>query len=289
MNSGAYMPDSLLPQPPGGMAPGAALALLVHAGLIVALTAAVDWRIQTPAPVSAELWAAVPQVAAPKVEEAPTPTPQAPPAPVVAPAPAPARKVAEPAARSDADIATEREQRRKSELEKLRLEAEKQALAEKTLKAEKAAKAELAAKQAQQAQQQRDDETREAKAGEARLALQREENLRRMMGQAAGSAPMGSGAAAQDAAPSLAYTGRLVALIRSNTVFTGQVPGNPAAEVEVRAGANGSIIARRLVKSSGHKDWDEAVLRAVDRTARLPRDSDGRVPPVILISFRPNG
>jgi colicin import membrane protein len=43
-----------------------------------------------------------------------------------------------------------------------------------------------------------------------------------------------------------------------------------------------------LVKRSGHPDWDEAVLRAIDRTSSLPRDTDGRVPPVLLISFRPN-
>ena len=31
----------------------------------------------------------------------------------------------------------------------------------------------------------------------------------------------------------------------------------------------------------------EAVLRAIDRTAVLPRDDDGRVPPSMLIGFRP--
>ena len=47
------------------------------------------------------------------------------------------------------------------------------------------------------------------------------------------------------------------------------------------------MISRRLVTSSGHPDWDEAVLRAVDRTGTLPRDTDGRVPAVITITFRP--
>jgi colicin import membrane protein len=41
------------------------------------------------------------------------------------------------------------------------------------------------------------------------------------------------------------------------------------------------------VSSSGHREWDEAVLRAIDRTGTLPRDADGRVPPVIEITFRP--
>jgi len=56
----------------------------------------------------------------------------------------------------------------------------------------------------------------------------------------------------------------------------------------VRAGPSGSILSRRLVRSSGNKEWDEAVLRAIDRTATLPRDVDGRVPGVILMAFRPN-
>ena len=36
-----------------------------------------------------------------------------------------------------------------------------------------------------------------------------------------------------------------------------------------------------------HKDWDDAVLRAIDRTGSLPRDVDGRVPPTLIMAFRP--
>ncbi len=129
-------------------------------------------------------------------------------------------------------------------------------------------------------------------AEEARLAQQREANLRRMMSQAANSntaasAAPSTGNAATSAAPSANYSARLVALIRSNIVFTGAVNALATAEVEVRSAPSGSILSRRLVKSSGQPDWDEAVLRAVDRTATLPRDTDGRVPPVLIITFRP--
>ncbi|MCZ8074759.1 MAG: protein TolA, partial [Paucibacter sp.] len=31
----------------------------------------------------------------------------------------------------------------------------------------------------------------------------------------------------------------------------------------------------------------KAVLRAIDKTETLPRDTDGRVPPVLVISFQP--
>ncbi|MDO9612682.1 MAG: TonB C-terminal domain-containing protein, partial [Serpentinimonas sp.] len=38
---------------------------------------------------------------------------------------------------------------------------------------------------------------------------------------------------------------------------------------------------------SGHAGWDAAVLRAIERTGRLPRDIDGRVPGVLILGFRP--
>ena len=64
-------------------------------------------------------------------------------------------------------------------------------------------------------------------------------------------------------------------------------PSNLSAEAEIRTLPDGTIASRRLVKSSGNPAWDDAVLKALDRTARLPRDEDGRVPPVLEISFRP--
>ena len=61
----------------------------------------------------------------------------------------------------------------------------------------------------------------------------------------------------------------------------------PCEPNEVRCDGEGNIIARRLVRSSGNKEWDEAVLRALDRTGVLPRDVDGRVPSPMLLDFRP--
>jgi colicin import membrane protein len=40
-----------------------------------------------------------------------------------------------------------------------------------------------------------------------------------------------------------------------------------------------------IVKSSGVPAWDEAVLKAVDKTAVLPRDENGKVPSPMLLSF----
>ena len=274
--------DALLPQPPGGNGPGAALALLVHLGLILALTTVVDWRVRTPEPMSAELWAAVPQVAAP-----PPPVPQETPAP---PPPAPAPRTVAPPPR-EADIALEKVRERKAEQERQRAEeAAKAAEAERRRLAQQKAdedkrKQEADRKKAAEAQkQQRERESQEAKADEARAAQQREANLRRMMGQAGGSAGS-TGTAAHNAGPSGTYAGKLIGAIRRNIVFTGTPTGNPVATVEVTAAPGGSIISRRLAKSSGHKDWDDAVLRAVERTGSLPRDTDGRVPSPVTIDF----
>src|SRR6185503_489162 len=104
--------DSLMPQRPDGIGKGMALAILVHVGLLIALAFGVAWRSQTPAGVSAELWAAVPQVAAPTpVETKPTPTPT-PPQPAPPPPQPTPPKVEEPPkptqAQIDAQIAIEK-------------------------------------------------------------------------------------------------------------------------------------------------------------------------------------
>jgi colicin import membrane protein len=43
------------------------------------------------------------------------------------------------------------------------------------------------------------------------------------------------------------------------------------------------------VRSSGLKAWDDAVIRALERTGELPRDVDGRVPSPVIIEFKPKG
>lgn len=272
----AFAHDALLPQRPGGQGAGAALALLVHAGLVAALTLSVDWRAKTPEVFSAELWASVPQAAAPP------PPPPPPVATPVAPAPPPPRTQAP--AQPDADIAIERERDRQR-----KLQADERKKDEAARRLAEADKKKLAAelKKAEAARQEAEQQERETKADDERLARLREENLKRMMGQVGGKVgATSSGTAAQSAGPSADYGSKVIARVRPNIVFTGTVVGNQAAEVEVTAASGGSIIARRIVKSSGHKDWDDAVLRAIDRTPALPRDTDGRVPQTIIIAFR---
>jgi colicin import membrane protein len=101
------------------------LAVLAHAVLVVALTWGVNWKSSSDQPaVEAELWAAVPQQAAPRAAEpppppAPEPTPEPQPAPAPPPPPPPAPRQAEPDTR-DADIALQKQKKREEELKKKR-------------------------------------------------------------------------------------------------------------------------------------------------------------------------
>ncbi|MFB0915363.1 MAG: energy transducer TonB, partial [Burkholderiaceae bacterium] len=113
----------------------------------------------------------------------------------------------------------------------------------------------------------------------------RQEQLARLSSMA-GTAGQ-TGEAERASGPSANYAGKVVGAIRPNIVFTDVVQGNPAAEVEVITNPAGDIVGRKLRTSSGSPAWDDAVLRAIDRTGALPRDTNGRVPSPMLIRFRP--
>jgi colicin import membrane protein len=270
MTTAALQRDALMPRPPGGMGKGLTLALIVHVLLVIALAFSVNWRNSEPAGVEAELWAAVPQIAAPRAAE-PPPTPQPEP-----PKPPPPRAEPTPQQLQDAQIAIEKARREdEKRKEDAKREEQKREEARREREAQELKKKELAEKKRQ--------ETLQAQ----REAEQREKNLQRILGQAGATGePTSTGTAARTAGPSATYAGRIKARILPNIVFSDDVSGNPLATVEVKAAPDGTIIGRRLLKSSGVPAWDEAVLRAIDKTEVLPRDTDGRVPSSFEIAFR---
>jgi colicin import membrane protein len=278
--------DALLPQRPGGLGLGALLALLAHGVLLVGLTLGVRWRTSEPEGITAELWAATPQIAAAPAAETAPPPPPAPPPPAPPP-PKPVPKVVEPPPppkdlQKDAQIAIEKAEREKKELLK-----EQQKLEKDKLEQEKRERLKAEQEQARKEQALKEKADR-ILADEHRLAKLREENLKRMLGQAgATGAPGSTGNALRDAGPSASYAGRVIARIRPNIVLTAELSGDPKVEVEVRTAPDGTILGRRVVKPSGQAAWDEAVLRAIDRTEVLPRDVDGRVPPLLLLVVNP--
>jgi colicin import membrane protein len=259
-----------------------ALAMLAHGLLVVALTLSVQWRRDAQIiSAEAELWSAIPQAASPKMQEAPAPTPV-----VQAKTPPVPQELDQP---SQADIALEREKRRQQKQKQLELDQrEKQKqdkLKEDKLKADK-----LKAEQAKlaEAAKQKALDKKKAELEEKQLQAQRDKNLARIAGLAnATGSPSATGTATVATGPSASYGGRIRARIKPNIVFTEEVVGNPNATVEVRTAPDGTIVGRKLLKSSGDKGWDEAVLKAIDKTEVLPRDTDGRVPPLLEISFKP--
>jgi colicin import membrane protein len=265
------------PQRPGGMGRGAMMALLVHVGLLIALAFGVRWRSSEPAGTSAELWAAVPQAAAPAAVE-PPPPPLPKPLPKVEVKPVEPPPPPKPDTR-DADIALEKAKAAEKERREEQEREKQERLKEEKLEREKAAKLE---------RDKAEKEKREAAAEAERVAKLREENLKRMLGQAgATGAPQSTGTAQRDAGPSASYGGKIIARVRPNIVLTDSVPPTLRAEVEVRIAADGTITGKRLLKSSGNSTWDDAVLRVIDRTETLPKDDNGRVPPSIVIGFTP--
>lgn len=274
---------NLAPPEPGRWLGPLGMALVAHGLLVAALTWGVGWQREAPPVVfEAEIWSPVPQAAAPRAVEQPPPPP-VPRPPTPEPKPQPVAKPAPPPGPSQADIATAQAKKQAAEAaaKRSQAEAEKKAAAEKTAAANKAA-AEQARLQQQRAQQQRE---REQALAEKEL---RDAQMRRIMGQAGASGgSTATGSAQRASGPSASYGGRVAARIKPNVVFTEAIAGNPRAEVEVRTLPDGTITARRIVTPSGNPAWDEAVLRAIDRTGTLPRDTDGRVPSSLIIGMSP--
>jgi colicin import membrane protein len=295
-----------------------------HLALFMALGLATAWKTQPQTlQAEAELWSAVPQAAAPRLQEPPPPPPEPkpepqrePPKPTKPPRPAPEPEPDD--SLRDAQIALEKKkledqkkkeaaERERKALEKKKKEADEKAKKEKAAK-EKAAKekaekekaaqekkeldkkkaAEKAKANEKKRQQEQAQKAKQDKEDEARADAMRQENLQRMQGMAGASGgPNATGTALKSSGPSASYAGRLVGRIKPNITYPGEVIGNPRAEVEVRVAPDGTIISRRIVQSSGVKAWDDAVLRAIDKTEILPKDTDGRVPPLIVLGFRP--
>ncbi len=297
------------PPPTPGLVRALALAVLAHAALLAVLSLGVQWkRDPTPVTVEAELWSALPTQAAPKALD-PVPTPTQP-EPVPVPVPVVKEVVVQPppvpvAPDPSISIAKEKAKLQKEkELERSRLEFERQlekrqkdaaALKAKKLKDEKDAREadqrEKLARDKKHLAEQQKVQTAKTDADTKKIAELRKlqiERMNRMANQATGSGDAtATGSAKQSSGPSASYGGRIRARVKPNITYTESVAGNPTAEVDVRMSPDGTIISRKLVKSSGVKSWDDAVLNAIDKTEVLPRDVDGRVPASLTLVFSP--
>jgi colicin import membrane protein len=257
------------PPPEPAAVRGFVLAVIAHLLLVVALSLGINWDKDTaPAAVEAELWSALPKEAAPV--PAPVPEPQ------VVQAPPVVQQAPPPPVTKEPDIAIEREKKRKEqeakrreeEQERKQLEAQKRKLEEQQrLADEKKMREELAKKDKLQ------------KEREAKLREQtRKDQIARMQALAVGSgSPSAQGTAAQSSGPSASYAARLAALFKRNMHFPADtISGNPKVHVNVRIAPGGIILAVQVTQPSGNAAWDDAVVRAIENTQRIPADERGK-------------
>jgi colicin import membrane protein len=254
------------------------LALAVHALLLLALNWGTLWSQQPQdMSVEAELWSAIPQPVAPQSER--PPEPDVPPSPEPEPQPEPPSPVAPPVKPTEVPKPVVDPQIAIDKLKKKQAE-EKQQQVQEDKKAKRKAEQEEEAKR--QAQEKKEAEARH------QAAVKR---LQSMAGSAGTS--VDTGVAPKASGPSASYIGRLRAKVKPNITFPDNllqnVVGNPTAEVEVTCSPSGKIEDVNLLKPSGNKAWDDAVVNGLYKTAMLPRDVDGSVPTRLVFSFRPRG
>ena len=312
----------LIPAEPGrGRA--LALAALVHFLLLVFLWFGVSWQSDTPTEVEAEIWNPVTREAAPTlpppppvakpIQEPPMPvaavTPPSPPAPVVQPQPA-QQKLAEP------DIALEKEKKRKQEkenTERLKKEklAEKKALEEEQKRKkitaaeekqnEKKKQAELDKTKRADDKKQKEEaaieekkklaEERQRKEEEAateQRARKRREDIQRL-NQMAGDGGAGDAEKSQGPRGDNSYARKVAGLIKSHTILPqNDIAGNPAVEFLIELLPDGGLRGEpKMTKQSGIAAFDQAVKRAIEKSAPFPLDpSTGKVPANINITHR---
>jgi colicin import membrane protein len=306
MNASTHM--EFAPPPTGGRGRSMSFALFMHMLLLAALTWGVQWKTQpNTLSASAELWSAVPVEAAPAANE-PEPTPPQPvppPEPVKAVEPKPEPKPTPPAPpkvdaaaeREAADIALKKEKEKKLQekkeaaLEKKK-KLEKEKLEKEKLDKEKAKEKvkELDKKKETAAAKAKDDAKKLAEE-EKRAKERHEEIVKNMMKGLPGASGTENSKASslKSSGPSANYSARIKKILINNTTFTDRISTNPETRVLVVTNSEGLILSRKITQSSGIKAWDEAVLRAIDKTVRLPKDENGRMPDELFdIGFRPN-
>jgi colicin import membrane protein len=231
------------------------LAGVMHALLFLFLWIGVHWQSEEPVGVEAEIWDRTVRQAAAAPEVSP------PPPKVVQP------KLPEPVIQKtvqpDPDIALERAKEKKA--------AEKKQLEEQQKKQELAKIA-------------------EQKKAEAIAQQQREANLKRLTSQIASAGISG------DALKSTgnnridpSYAGKIAAKIKSNMAYVGpdMAASNPTVDFSIDLFPDGSLRGPpRKTKSSGVVAFDDAVERAIIKSAPYPADKSGNVPATIPLTYR---
>jgi colicin import membrane protein len=88
--------------------------------------------------------------------------------------------------------------------------------------------------------------------------------------------------------PDAGYVDRIRTKIKMNVVLPSDIKGNPEAIFDVIQLPTGEVLSVRLMKSSGHKTYDEAVERAILKSSPLPKpDRPEQFQRELQLKFKP--
>lgn len=264
-----------IPEEPGRKA-AIFLAVLMHLLLILLLWVGIRWQSEAPVGVEAEIWDMTTRTAAPA----------APPTPPV-PAPAEQTPPTTPKVKEPEPVKKEREQEKEKEREKEAEIAIERAREKKRIEEKHRAEKQKEEKKKEEKKKQELAKIAEQKKAEALLAQQRSDNLKRLTGQVGGTGDAVKSTGNNRADPS--YAGRIAAKIKSNMVYLGADHGsdNPTVDFVINLFPDGSLKGPpRKTKSSGVAAFDDAVQRAITKSAPYPADKSGNVPSTIPLTYR---
>jgi colicin import membrane protein len=277
-----------------------ALALGVHAVFVLLLVFGVSWQTEHPAPVMVDLWQALP-AATPPPATVKSPEPVKP-APVPEkPAPAP-RPVAEDAPPPKApDIALEKKRAETDRLKKLKaIQAAEEQAREAAARAEADALKKTRDKQQaeQKAEQKKQALLRQLEADELKQSMANETaaNAARAAKQAEAQTNLAEARAAGARQAALAqaigkYRDLISATVRGNTRLPDNLRGNPQVRCLVKLLPTGEVLSVRVTQSSGNPAYDDAVVRAIEKSSPLPlpgeRDARAAFVPELSFTHRP--
>ncbi|MEX0638186.1 MAG: energy transducer TonB [Burkholderiales bacterium] len=229
--------------------PAAMLALAVHVLLVAALMLGVHWQSRAPDVVTVELWRPPPEPVA-----QPAPPPKVEPAP---PPPKPEPRIEKP------DIAVKAPPKPAPKPEAK--PAPKPKPEAKPVPDERPAQQRFA--EALQREQQTFAAERERQAVKAQLERESQAARNRAM---------------------QTWIDKIRAKIRGNIVLPPNIQGNPQALVLVTQLPTGEVLDAKLVISSGHSAYDDAVVRAIRKSSPLPKpDSAGLFERELKLTFKP--
>ncbi len=271
-----------------------ALALGVHALFVLLLVFGVSWQTEHPAPVMVDLWQSLPNAASqPVAVPHPEPAKPAPAFKPEKPAPAPKPEAEEPPPKAP-DIALEKKRAETERLKKLKAIQE----------ADDQARKDAAQAEADTLKKARDKQQAEQKAEQKRQALLRQleaDELKQSMASesAANAARAAKQAEAQAAGARQAalsqtigkYRDLISATVRGNTRLPDNLKGNPQVRCLVKLLPTGDVVSVRVTQSSGNPAYDEAVVRAIEKSSPLPlpteREARAAFVPELSFTHRP--